>query len=554
MIQVLCAQCGLRILVPPTVQGKKGICFNCGHPLQVPTAVDLRRHLNLEFDKGDRVADRYLIEQPIGRGGMGVVYRAKDTLVGEFVALKFMLPAVLSTEKGQKLFISEAQIARRLRHDNIVAVHDVSWTNEGILYLSMELLEGKPLRDMLRQHRVDRRYMEVRLAVSITTQILAALEHAHQMVIHRDIKPENVMMLANERVKVLDFGLAKAVEEELARAAESPNARGKMEGTFVYAAPEQRRRQPIDQRADLYAVGLILHELLTLRTPMDEPVTVEKARRDVSPSIIAVLAKALAEDRDKRWQSARDFADALKKAFDDSYKRTSGMHIVTQETGRKASTENMAFLPGGSFLMGNSDMKDEGPEHEERVGPFWMDVYPVTVAEFRKYLEATGEQPPKFWRDPNFNGPNQPVIGVSWDQALAYARWAGKELPTEAQWEFAARGKDNRRYPWGNLPPSSTLANYNDFIGMTSMVSMHEDGRTPEGIYDLAGNIYEWTADAFLPYNARKLQTPPDEPRRTVRGGAYDTDGLTLSTSARMGLFPETQAKNVGFRCVIREG
>lgn len=550
MIQVLCGQCGLRILVPPTVQGKQGVCFNCGSRLVVPTSTDLRRHLELDFDRGDRVSERYVIEQRVGRGGMGVVYRAQDTLVDEPVALKFMLPQLLSTEKGQKMFIAEAQIARRLRHDNIVAVHDVSWTNEGVLYLSMEFLEGKPLRSILRTHRNERRYMDVREAVSFTRQILSALEQAHQTVIHRDMKPENVMVIANERVKVLDFGLAKAVQEELLRAEENPNQQGKMVGTLAYAAPEQRRRQPVDLRADIYAVGLLFHEMLTLRTPMDEPVTVEKARKDVSPSLIAVLAKALHEERDRRWQSAREFRKALEAAFNESYRRSTAVNIVVKGE-RSASTANMVHLAGGSFLMGNNDIREEAPEHEVKVAPFWMDQYPVTVAEFRKYLDATGATPPKQLRDPNFNGPNQPVVGVTWEQANAYAQWAGKQLPTEEQWEFAARGKENRRYPWGNLPPSSTLCNFNDHLGMTSMVSMHEDGRTPDGIYDLAGNVFEWTADAFLPYSAKKRDTPPDEPRRAVRGGGFDSKASAMACTARRGLFPETQAPNLGFRCVL---
>lgn len=551
MIQVLCAQCGLRILVPPTVQGKQGVCFNCGNRLVVPTALDLRRHLDLNYDAGDRIADRYVIERSIGRGGMGVVYRAHDSLVDETVALKFMLPQLLSTEKGQKMFIAEAQIARRLRHDNIVAVHDVSWTNEGVLYLSMEFLEGKPLRSVLRNQRQDRRYLDVRVAVSFTAQILSALEHAHQIVIHRDIKPENVMVLSNERVKVLDFGLAKAVQEELLRAEENPNQQGRMVGTLAYAAPEQRRRQPVDLRADLYAVGLLFQEMLTLRTPMDEPITVEKARKDVAPSLVAVLSRALAEDRDRRWQSAREFRTALEAAFNESYRRTSGLQpLVARSDGQQASTENMVHLAGGSFVMGCNDIREEAPEHEVFVEPFWMDIYPVTVAEFRKFLEATGGTPPKFWRDPNYNGPNQPVVGVTWEQANAYAAWAGKQLPTEAQWEFAARGKENRRYPWGNLPPSSTLCNFNDFLGMTSMVSMHEDGRTPEGIYDLAGNVYEWTADPFIPYQFKRQGTV-EEPRRSIRGGAYDSRAHALSTTSRRGLFPETQASNLGFRCVL---
>ena len=113
MIQVICPQCGLRILVPATVQGRNGICFNCRAVLHVPNATKVSRHKDLAYEQGDRISDRYIIDHRIGKGGMGVVYRAHDTLVDETVALKFLHPNMLRTEEGQQLFIREAQIARR---------------------------------------------------------------------------------------------------------------------------------------------------------------------------------------------------------------------------------------------------------------------------------------------------------------------------------------------------------------------------------------------------------------------------------------------------------
>jgi len=186
------------------------------------------------------------------------------------------------------------------------------------------------------------------------------------------------------------------------------------------------------------------------------------------------------------------------------------------------------------------------------VAPFWIDRYLVTVEEYAAFVEETGAPEPRFWRDNRYNGGNQPVIGVSWDQAMAYAKWAGKKLPTEAQWEFAARGQENRRYPWGNLPPDSTLANFNDFLGMPSIVSMHDDGQTPDGVYDLAGNVMEWTLDPFVPY--AMLRNNPDQasaaPRRTVRGGSFSSPPEELQSYYRKGLFPESQLITTGFRCV----
>ena len=202
---------------------------------------------------------------------MGAVYAARDTLLNEDVALKCLLPGLLRTEKARRMFLQEAQVTRRLRHENIVAVHDVSATPEGILYISMELAVGEPLRGFLRRQRAERRLVEVRFAVSVVSQMLAGLDYAHRFVIHRDIKPENVILLANERVKLLDFGLARAVEEELALETDGPKKKKRLVGTMGYAAPEQVKFQPLDPRADLYAVGLVLQELLTLRTPRGHP-------------------------------------------------------------------------------------------------------------------------------------------------------------------------------------------------------------------------------------------------------------------------------------------
>lgn len=556
MITVVCSQCGLRILVPPSVQGRSGICFGCGAPLHVPTSADIERHRDLAFSPGDLIAERYVIEETLGAGGMGVVYRAQDRLIGETVALKFLHPTLLKTIPGKRLFLQEAQIARRLRHENIVAVHDVSWTVEGILFLSMEYLEGQSLRAMLRKQRDERRFIDVRFVVHIVQQVLRALEYAHRYVIHRDIKPENIMLLRGEQVKVLDFGLAKAIQEELVsqHAEYLEQQQTRPIGTLVYAAPEQRRQQPVDLRADIYALGKVFYELLTLRTPYEEQIPVQQARKDVSPSLLHVLDRAVAEEKEVRFRSATEFRIALESAYRESYQKVIQAPLIVQN--RTVSTEGMVFLEGGRFLMGSNEFPEEAPEHEEEVGPFWIDKYPVTVAEYEEYLKATGAPEPRFWRDPRFNGPNQPVVGVSFQEALAYAEWKGKTLPTEAQWEFAARGKENRRYPWGNLPPDPTLSNFNEYLGMPSIVTMHEDGRTPEGVYDLAGNVYEWTLDPFVSYLVRMHDPAAAQraPRRAVRGGCWNSSAQQLRCSARVGLFPESRLETVGFRCVLPAG
>ena len=528
-----------------------GICFGCGARIQVPRSANPEEILNITFKEGDRVSDRYVIGQAVGSGGMGVVYEAHDELVDEVVALKFMNPRMLRTQKGQKLFIQEAQVARRLRHENIVAVHDVSSTNEGILYLSMEFIRGQSLRKFLRRHRKERRLVDVRLVVSLTAQILSALEYAHRTVIHRDMKPENVMLLPGERLKVLDFGLAKAVDEDAAEPEQpqTPDGKQRVIGTLAYAAPEQRKHRPIDLRADLYSVGLVMHEMFTLRTPMDEPAAVPNVRSDVAPSLLAVLDKALHEEKEARWQSAPEFRQALESAFEGSYRRMAVPNNIVQRE-REVSTDEMVYLEGGGFLMGNNEEPEEAPEFEAYVAPFYMDIHPVTVGQYAEYLKSSGAPEPKFWRVPELNGTDQPVVGVSWSEACEYAAWAGKHLPTEAQWEFAARGRENRKYPWGHLEPDSTRCNFGDYLGMPSIVSMHEGGMTPEGIQDLSGNVYEWTLDAYGPYRQR-AQDSDESPRRVVRGGSWHSGIREILCTHRKGLFPETRLTTVGFRCVL---
>jgi len=517
----------------------------------VPVTDSVTATGSLEFQENDRVGDRYVIKSFIGRGGMGVVYCAEDTLVNEVVALKFLRRGVLRTDTGRKLFLREAQVARRLRHENIIAVHDVGFTSEGVLYISMEYAVGASLREFLMRYRKNRRHIPVKQVIHIMLQILDALHYAHRWVIHRDIKPENVMLLNDNQVKVLDFGLAKTVEEDAEKQGDgSPPKR--VAGTPVYASPEQLLRQPLDARSDIYTAGLLLRELLTLRTPRELPPDKDIQRSDVAPSISAVAAKAIREDKTERWQTAQEFYEALKSAFETSYQ----VHTVNTAAiinGKTASTEGMIFFEGGYFRMGNDNMPDAAPETEVYVAPFWMDVYPVTVSQYEKYLKETGAAEPAFWRNPQFNGPDQPVVGITWKEAIAYAAWLGKQLPTEAQWEFAARGPENRRYPWGNAPAETTRCNFRNYLGMPSMVTMHEDGKTPEGVVDMAGNVYEWTMDTFAPYE--KQRTAQDSlskfPQKTVRGGCYESENNDIQTWARKGIFPDVREKYVGFRCVV---
>ncbi|MFP6615370.1 MAG: bifunctional serine/threonine-protein kinase/formylglycine-generating enzyme family protein, partial [Candidatus Hydrogenedentota bacterium] len=401
------------------------------------------------------------------------------------------------------------------------------------------------------KYRNLKRPLEVRLAIRIILQILEGLEYAHKTVIHRDLKPENVMLMPGEKIKVLDFGLAIAIEDEGDNQDPAPGKRKRMIGTAVYASPEQRRRQSIDRRSDVYTVGLMLKEVLTLRTPIDEQIEVMRARKDVAPSIVQILNRATMTQKERRYQSAAEFRNELEAAYNESYKN-SEVAEITNTSGKTIDTRNMVFIEGGSFIMGSNDVPEESPQHEAFVEPFYIDKYPVTFEEYAEFINDTDHNKTKYWEDPELNGPRQPASGITFADALAYAKWIGKQLPSERQWECAARGKEDRKYPWGSLEPDTTLCNYGDYLGMPSIVTMHDSGQTPEGVFDLAGNVFEWTIDSFVPYNPKGGPSSQNsEPRRVVRGGSWHSDPLELTATCRKGLFPETQLTTVGFRCVI---
>jgi sulfatase modifying factor 1 len=246
-------------------------------------------------------------------------------------------------------------------------------------------------------------------------------------------------------------------------------------------------------------------------------------------------------------------------------------HIVpTSMIGRE--TNGMMWIPGGMFMMGSNDGKsDEAPIHEATVAPLWMDKTEVTNEQFSKFVEATGyvtlaEQTnaPANWRHPS--GPDSsitgnamhPVVQVAWPDAVAFAKWAGKRLPTEAEWEHAARGGlHQQHYVWGSERPTQKEPRAN--IASTSTVSVASFPANDFGLTDMAGNVAEWCADSYQAEyykNAPRLNPKgPDEPQaaRVIRGGSFrspTTGDEDYRPSAMMSAPPETFRSDLGFRCV----
>ncbi|MEM6457723.1 MAG: SUMF1/EgtB/PvdO family nonheme iron enzyme, partial [Acidobacteriota bacterium] len=188
----------------------------------------------------------------------------------------------------------------------------------------------------------------------------------------------------------------------------------------------------------------------------------------------------------------------------------------------------LVYVPGGSYTLGGEAYSDEKPIHMVTLSPYWIGKYPVTNAQYGTFLEATKRGKPSRWNDKQFNGPDQPVVGVSWHDAQAYCAWAGLILPSEAQWEASARGTDQRTYPWGDGEPTKKLANYGKNVGRTTPVGSYPDGAGPFGMLDQAGNVWEWCVDVWSDdaYKGREGQEDPvntvgDKTVRALRGGSW---------------------------------
>ncbi len=220
----------------------------------------------------------------------------------------------------------------------------------------------------------------------------------------------------------------------------------------------------------------------------------------------------------------------------------------------------LLLVPGGEFTMGSGSAT-----RQVHVDAFYMDKYEVTAARYEKFLKSAARREPDNWSSIKFpQEADRPVTGVDWGDAGAYCRWAGKRLPTEAEWEKAARGTDGRLYPWGNDPPNPKLANYKQeqsysSSGSVTEVGSYEAGKSPYGLYDMAGNVWEWVTDwydddYYRNGPARNPPGPANGDEKVVRGGSWSFQAQSLLTVSRLWFAPTMRAGFVGFRCAQDAG
>ncbi len=310
-----------------------------------------------------KTISHYRILDKIGAGGMGIVYKAEDTKLRRPVAIKFLPPAFIQDQKAKTRFYKEAQTASGLDHPNICTIHEIDETEDGHLYIVMSYCKGSPLRK-----RVEQSPLALDEMIELALQIGSALSSAHEAkIIHRDIKSDNIIITEQNKVKIIDFGLAKLADQA------KTTREGAVLGTVAYMSPEQSKGGKIDQRTDIWAFGVVLYEMISGQLPFageydqailyaivnDEPKKLSEFRSDIPPQLEDIVQKALAKSADERYQNIDDcLVDLrrLKKELDKKHtlnqvskklrdeKRILAAIMFTDMVGYSAITQNNESL------------------------------------------------------------------------------------------------------------------------------------------------------------------------------------------------------------------
>ena len=627
---------------------------------------------------------RYQIDKRLGRGGMGTVYAANDTLLGRTVALKVLDdPPEDEDASFRERLLHEARLAARVEHERIARVYDVG-EHDDALFVALEYVRGPTLRTRMGDA------MNAGESLALAVQIAEGLAALHDSgIVHRDLKPENVMFTSGGDLKLLDFGLARQQETPAASAkatsAKAPDAPGDAHGAIAvtaavgtpgYMAPEQWTGPRVDARADVFALGVILYELLFAERPFRGPAPLDvrmatltkrptftsKGCGAIAPPLRELLERCLALSPDERFVDGAELLVALRDALTNLDSGRWSLPPVTPEslvpptmqsrwpalvavavgalalgTGgllvrmrSRAQADapapfGMVRIEGGTMHLGRTldevakQCQELGPlcEHPwvdwqapsvvRKIAPFSLDVHEVTNAEMADLLEqtrsslrvpdeddgsrrfvhlnhgtledsgASGEylldlHPAvggvEVTRDFHYRArPGReelPVVQVTWFGADFYCAAKGKRLPTEDEWETAARGLEDRPYPWGaemarcrdvalpndGLIPMPTSCPKAANVDLCPVASATEDV-TPEGIHDLGGNAGEWT-DTYFAEGGRDAHASRASSltARVIRGGSVG-DSFLARTSVRNRRLPGLTGINIGFRCAV---
>lgn len=586
---------------------------------------------------GQILNNRYKVSSHLGKGAMGVVYRANDTKDGKDVALKVIASEIIIEPDILERFKREGETLRQLKHPNIVEFID-AFEHEEYYVIVMEYVSGGSLHDL-----ISKGAFSIEESNRIALGLCDALIRSHNLgIIHRDLKPENILLTKEGTPKLADFGVARL--NEGTRMTRS----GTQVGTPYYMAPEAWEGKVLDAQADIWSLGVVIFEMLTGKVPFGgdtgaavmnkvlttNPPNLRTLRNEIPSAMVRIVSRMLTRDKKRRYQTMREIALDLERSQISSasslsqsssklplvkflyaiplligivifYKwfqssqnsiaptnttlpstakaqpsqtftlpvptTTPGLGIGSKITGVDGAT--LLYIPEGEFIMGSEEGQvDELPVRNVTLSAYWIDETEVTNGMYQQCVNAGICDPPRETfssTNPNYFGNiefnDYPVIYVDWNMANTYCTWAERRLPTEAEWEKASRGKDDRNYPWGDsfdgqrlntcdancLESWANLA-FDDGYADVSPIGSFPSGKSIFQTLDMLGNVWEWTNDYYGLYDSSLTTSNPSGPasgtQRILRGGGYDLDGI-FRVSDRYNVSPFEVDDNIGFRC-----
>jgi len=462
---------------------------------------------------------RFQITRELERGGMGIVYETVDPVIGRTVAVK-TIRIEASPDSGfllERLF-REARSAGGLAHPGIVIIFDVGRDGD-VAYIAMERVDGPTLEARLASNPTPSHPV----LLDILRQTAAALDHAHENgIVHRDIKPANIMLHKGKVVKVTDFGIAKIQDTQ------HHTRTGMILGTLAYMSPEQITAKPVDGRSDQFSLAVLAFRMLTGGMPFrgedpgslvhqivyEERPSATKANPKLPSVADQVLQRALAKHPKDRYRSCGEFVAALDAALKAEPRlkmpdpiplpaprhtpaqppRTPRLYVASappiESAGPKLGDIKVnpkdglryVWIPPGTFIMGCSPgddecYDDEKPPHQVTITKgFWIGQTEVTQEAYQRVIGANPS---------HFRGDELPVENVNWNEARAYCVAVGMRLPTEAEWEYAARG-GNASARYGSLDAVAWYRGNSG--GKTHLVGQKQ--KNAYGLYDMPGTSH----------------------------------------------------------------
>lgn len=441
-----------------------------------------------------------------------MVYKAEDTMLGRLVAIKRLL------NKDSKIliqrFLAEAKSIAALNHPNIIQIYDIAEDSEGLM-ITTEFVDGSDLDVLIRAGKI----LKPKIAVKLIIPVCKALYYAHNKgVIHRDIKPANILV-SNEGVpKIGDFGLART------QALKDIEVTGMVMGTKSYASPEQfKDSKHLDHRTDIYSLGAMFYEMLTGTSPQyyrDD---------DVPRPFLPIIKKAMATDPGNRYFQLKEMVEDITSV---PSKRIVPKYDQTTVPAKPEPAPSIVAADDSEMMLISAGPFRFGPKRTiETLPAFYIDTYPVTNRQFER-LKPSHQYP--------HGHENHPVVNISWIEANAYARKMGKRLPTEKEWEKAARGPKGLLFPWGNEHNPELCNTFESMLNTTTPVDAYPEGQSRYGVFDMSGNVWEWTSTWLEVKKSARI----------LKGGAYNGEAKFAVCHARFAYPPQGTLPVAGFRCV----